>query len=217
MDFASLDPETRAFALVGQFLKRWSEMEAALDDCLQAAFELSPPMRRVLCANLGFRDKLNILAAACRVLGLTDPAPAKLIDHLDRRARSRNIVAHNRFQPDPAGNGLTFVILKSRESPEKENVELRWSNKKFEEERGLIAGLEARLNDLKLRLQRAPAVDMSGLPVSAWLPSADWSVPMRRTFSPALLHALHGPPLPPLDPEPARDSTDPQKPETPEE
>lgn len=39
-DFKDLDPETRACALVGQFLQAWSAMELALRDAIGAALKI---------------------------------------------------------------------------------------------------------------------------------------------------------------------------------
>jgi hypothetical protein len=39
-DFKDLDPETRCYALVGQFLRAWSAMELSLRDAIGAALDI---------------------------------------------------------------------------------------------------------------------------------------------------------------------------------
>jgi hypothetical protein len=60
-DFKDLDPETRAYALIGQFLKRWSNLEQQIHEAIGAALGLDETRRYILCANLQLRDKINVL------------------------------------------------------------------------------------------------------------------------------------------------------------
>jgi len=40
IDFKSLDPEIRAYALIGQFLKCWSDLEQQIHEAIGAALGL---------------------------------------------------------------------------------------------------------------------------------------------------------------------------------
>src|SRR5262249_34886748 len=64
------EPEIRCFALVGEFLQWWSSMESSLHNAIGAALNIEALKVRILCANMGFRDKLNVIAS------LVDVAPA---------------------------------------------------------------------------------------------------------------------------------------------
>jgi hypothetical protein len=69
-DFQKLDPETRCFALVGQFLQAWSSMEFCLHTAIGAALNIETTKLQILCANMRFRGKTNIMST------LIDVAPS---------------------------------------------------------------------------------------------------------------------------------------------
>src|SRR5580700_11398979 len=56
-NFENLDPHTRCFALVGQFLQSWSVMERSLQNAIGAALSIETTKLQILCANIRFRDK----------------------------------------------------------------------------------------------------------------------------------------------------------------
>jgi hypothetical protein len=61
--FSELDPETRAFAIVGQFLDAFSEMERALDNAIGAAIGINEISMNILSSYIPFRDKTYVLAS----------------------------------------------------------------------------------------------------------------------------------------------------------
>jgi len=121
-DLKSLDPETRCFALVGQFLHAWSTMELCLHDAIGDAVRVRPLMRFILCANLQIRNKLNILNSIVDVSSLKDTERkhySNLLNDLSQYSAARNMMAHDPFAPDetesdPAKQGVTFGPVKAK-------------------------------------------------------------------------------------------------------
>ena len=60
-DFQELDPETRAFAMVGQFLQTYAKMEEALHDAIGTALSIDPIKMKILAVNFEFSKKIQIL------------------------------------------------------------------------------------------------------------------------------------------------------------
>jgi hypothetical protein len=60
-DFKNLDPETRAFAMVGQFLQTYAKMEEALHDAIGTALSIDPIKMKILAVNIEFSKKIQIL------------------------------------------------------------------------------------------------------------------------------------------------------------
>jgi hypothetical protein len=80
--FKGLDPEIRCFALVGEFLRAWSLMESALHEAIGAALNIEGLKVRILCANMRFHDKLNVITSLLHV------APAFSKDEIKKYARN---------------------------------------------------------------------------------------------------------------------------------
>jgi len=115
-DFKSLDPETRAFALVGQFLHHWAAVESAMHECIQTAFKLTPVMNHIICANLAVYDKLAILRTVIFVSAFEEvekPKFSKLLRRVGRYSGHRNTIAHTAFQSDPSKTGVQFFTYQS--------------------------------------------------------------------------------------------------------
>jgi hypothetical protein len=135
-DFQKLDPETRAFALVGQFLQAWSTMENSLHDAIGAALSIDAPKLKILCANIRLRDKIDILRT------LIDIAPGFATEEKTQLKKSlrdiaeysviRNMLAHDSFRPDSAGAGVEFLTVKAKGKFELPNV--IWSADRFQQE-----------------------------------------------------------------------------------
>jgi hypothetical protein len=60
-EFQDLDPETRAFAMVGQFLQSYAKMEEALHDAIGTALSIDPIKMKILAVNIEFSKKIHIL------------------------------------------------------------------------------------------------------------------------------------------------------------
>jgi len=113
MDFNNLDPHVRCFALVGQFLHAWSKMEGSLHTAIGSALTIEPTKLHIIIANLGFRDKVNIINTFVGVnphfCNEDKKAYKKKFRALaDYSRRSRNMIAHVPFQVDAEKTGVQF-------------------------------------------------------------------------------------------------------------
>jgi hypothetical protein len=224
-DFSSLEPEARAFALVGQFLHHWATVESALHECIQTTFKLTPIMNHIICANLAVHDKLAILRTIIFVSAFeAEPEKIKfnkLLKRVGKYSGHRNIIAHTSFQADSSKTGVQFAHIKAKGNYETDPI--IWTARRFEQEGCVLDALKSQLDELNGRLHTVPIRDIAyerllrastRLP---WLPAEDWPVPMRRTFSSALYNFHYPPPPVLLD----SDSTTPKKgdqtPENPQE
>jgi len=134
-DFASLDPETRCYALVGQLLCKFTELETCLNAAIQAAMRVHDLMRFILCANLTLQQKVAVLRATLSVSDLPtteyDYFKSTLDMISDKIIPKRNMIAHDFFQPDATGNGVQFLHVKA-----KSNFQLPstiWSSTDFQD------------------------------------------------------------------------------------
>ena len=193
-DFSDLDPETRCYALVGQFLQAWSAMELSLRDAIGAALKIEPVKLQIIYANLRFRDKINILRTLIDVSFLPEDYKARAKSKLRKVANhssKRNMVAHAPFGPDATKTGVQFLTVKATGTFETPNIV--WSPRQFAQEITLLGGYTKVIDDIRRRFEEQPLPETSY--AKALLPflQTDWPVPMRRTMSPALLDAISQP------------------------
>ena len=107
-DFKGLDPETRCYALVGQFLQVWSAMELALHNAIGAALSIEVVKLKIVCANMRFGDKTNILRTLVDVSSFSKDEKARdkrKLKALSRHSSKRNITTHS---PSP-----TLILSKT--------------------------------------------------------------------------------------------------------
>lgn len=194
-DFKDLDPETRCYALVGQFLQAWSAMELSLREVIGAALKIESVQLQIIYANLGFRDKTTILRTLIDVSPMlgNEKAGAKLkLRKLSKHSAKRNMIAHDRFGPDESKTGVEFFTV--RASGTFEIPKVIWKPKQFEQEISLLCAYRAFLNDLEKRFKEKPLTEQSYTAAVHPFVQVDWNVPMRRTMSPVLLDYLSRPP-----------------------
>ena len=196
-DFQDLDPEIRCFALVGRFLHQWSTMEKLIHECIQTAFNLTPVMRDILCANLALQNKVNILRTVIDVTGIDKPTFNKLMRRIGTYAQRRNTVAHEAFKADDGGKGVEFSAVKAK--GEYDATPIIWSTKRFDEECRLLEGIKNRLRELKIQIQENPIRDHTIIPSPliggfylghSFLNNSYFGAPMQRTMQPALMDYL---------------------------
>lgn len=132
--------QRRAYALVGEFLHTWSEMELCLHDAIGAALRLDSLMQFILCANMQLRDKLNVLRTVVDVSDIPDG----MREHFSKRLREltdyspvRNMMAHDPFEPNSNGDGVIFSAVKAKGKFDLPPVE--WNIKKFQDEQKIVA------------------------------------------------------------------------------
>ena len=215
IDFKSLNPEIRAYALIGQFLKCWSDLEQQIHEAIGAALGLDETRRYILCANLQLKDKVNVLRTLVQQSSF--PLDVKECTNKELTAilnyTQRNMIAHDAFEPDLRGDGVVFFPVKAKkESSRPRDI---WSIDKFKEEREAIAEMAENVALLKARFSSQTSFE---LPPFGWFEGMqDIPLPMRHTMSPVLLDSLsHFVPMPPSSDPPNQEKID-QTPAKPEE
>jgi hypothetical protein len=188
-DFKSLDPETRCYALVGQFLQAWSTMELALHNAIGAALSIETIKLQFLCANMRFGDKTNILRTLIDVSSFSKvdkPRYKRKLKALSRHSSKRNMIAHSPFHPDQSNTGVEFLTVKARGEFGTPNIV--WSPKRFAQEISVINGYVKVMNDIEKRFSKKPLTDHA----SALVPfiQTDWPVPIQHKMSSQLMDIL---------------------------
>jgi hypothetical protein len=214
-DFKDLDPDIRAYALIGQFLKRWSELEQQIHEAIGAALGLDETRRYILCANLQLKDKVNVLRTLVQQSSF--PIDVKVCTNKElttiQNYTHRNMIAHDSFEPDLSGDGVVFFPVKAKK--EFSRPLEKWGIEKFKEEGKAIAEIAENVARLKARFSRETTFE---LPPFGWVDTMQGSpVPMRHIMSPALLDSLsHSVPMPPSSDPPNQEKID-QTPDKPQE
>jgi hypothetical protein len=189
-DFQDLDPETRCFALVGQFLHAWSTMEKALHNAIGAALNIEATKLQILVANVRFRDKINILNTLIDIAPFLtrdeDKAPLKKrLRALAEYSGVRNMVAHDPFQPSAPNDGVEFNPIKAKGKFELPNI--IWDITKFQEEVAIINSYRDFIEIIHDQFRMQPLPEQSY--ADALIPfqrRRGWRVPRQQQMSPAL-------------------------------
>jgi hypothetical protein len=154
-DFKSLDPQARAYALVGQFLQTWSILENHLHHAIQAAMKISDAMRYILCANLTLWNKLHILRTLVDVSSISPDEDKekykKLLRDIGDYSTVRNMIAHDPFDVDDTETGVLFLSVKAKGNfglPE-----IIWSGGQFAGECAKIDHFSKQVEELQERLK----------------------------------------------------------------
>jgi hypothetical protein len=220
---ASLDQDTRCWALIGQFLQRWAELESAMHLCIQTTFKLSPTARDIICANLRVQDKLNVLRTAVSLASFPSEQiatkNASMLRRVGRFAGRRNMIAHTPFRPHHDGAGVEFLHVEAKGTYDATGV--IWTEQTFKREYDSICVLQAKMTSLNALLKQHPIRD-EGYREALAAALMEWPASfglntMRHTMSPALLDHLSRPSpiLPETDP--ANPEKNAQTPEGPQE
>lgn len=172
-DVSDLPPaQLRCFALVGQFLQGWGTMEIALNGAIGAGLKIEEVQTAIVCANITFRDKIDIVRTLVDVSTFSDrdKASAKSkLRKLGNHARRRNMVAHTAFGPTFDGTGVEFYAVKAK--GEYDRSRLIWSAHKFREESRALEGYATFLRSLRDCFARKPLAEVDY--VSALRPFLD--------------------------------------------
>jgi hypothetical protein len=156
-DYTELAPAIRAQALVGRFLQAWSAMEISLHETIGAALQIETTKLWILCANLRFRDKTNILRSLIDVSYFPDEEKQKAktrLRKLAERSKHRNMIAHDPFEADPNGNGARFITVKAK--GDYDTPLISWSIHRFDEEDRALEGYNGFLRGLEERFKKRP-------------------------------------------------------------
>jgi len=189
-----LDPdEIRCVALVGHFLQAWSAMELALRDAIGAALKIEPVQLQILCANIRFRDKTDILRTLVDVSSFADDEKRRAkskIRKLGSHAGKRNMLAHDPFEAHGASKGVQFLTVRAK--GEYETPSPIWSLHRFKEEDHALHGYTKFLDCLGMRFKQRPLTKQNY--VDALRPYLDMNMGMgwRQVDTPLPLQQITG-------------------------
>ena len=118
-DFQSLSPHMRTLAFVGQFLQMWASIEIGIQYVIGEALEIKPISLSILCANMRFRDKTNIIRTLVDVSDHAFDATQrdhfkKVMRDLGEYSTTRNMIAHDPFLATEDGFGMQFLTVKAK-------------------------------------------------------------------------------------------------------
>ncbi|WP_113132749.1 hypothetical protein [Rhizobiales bacterium] len=107
----AMDPDVRAFTLVGGYLGYFALLEAGINNAVSDVLEIKGLRAAIVTRNMSFDDKLKTLRALVAEF-IHDRTEAKAFDDLAKRAKrcgeSRNIIAHTPFRRSPQSDGVEF-------------------------------------------------------------------------------------------------------------
>jgi hypothetical protein len=173
-EFQDLDPETRAFAMVGQFLQTYAKMEEALHDAIGTALSIDQIKMKILAVNIDFSKKVQILRTLIDISeSFTDEERKTAKSECKKMitfAENRNIVAHTYFGPDCTNKGVEFKTVKASGDFSADGK--IWLDDEFLRELALAVGFEKLLDGIETKFQSKP-IDPS-LYVSAFQQDPSW-------------------------------------------
>jgi hypothetical protein len=152
-----LDPDTRAFTLVGAFLGFFALLEAGVNEAIGEIMQIDPVRRTIVGRNMGFDEKIKTLRVLVD-LYVQDPEDKKSFDKLAVQARQfaeqRNILAHTPFRRSPVTDGVEFFVVAA--SKKLQFPDLDWSVDDFITKIEGINTLDNELRSIekKMSLQR---------------------------------------------------------------
>jgi hypothetical protein len=150
---AELDQETISLALVGRFLKRVCDLEERLNEAIAGILNIDDTKRFILCANISFRNKINILRSFVRNSSLTDHDKEQFdieLVKIGNLYERRNTLAHQYFKLAPNGDGVIFSIVKIKGGTAP--LETPWTKKEFDDQDTMLEGMLATATRLKVAL-----------------------------------------------------------------
>jgi hypothetical protein len=158
-DFKTLDPETRAYALVGKFLSDWAYMEYKINDAIGKALGLDAMQEVMVTSNIQFRDKIHILRTAIhhtiiRPVSERDRLKS-VLTKISEYSTTRNMMAHTAFVATPLGE-VCFFVTKAR--GEVKMPEETWDIPKFEEAYLTLANYTEEAKTIISRIETASLV-----------------------------------------------------------
>lgn len=107
----ALDPDTRAFTLVGAFMGYFALLEVGINSAIGEVLGIKGIRRSIVGRNMGFDDKIKTLRTLVDTF-IGDRKEAERFDALARRARKcgelRNLVAHTPFRASEKSDGVEF-------------------------------------------------------------------------------------------------------------
>ncbi|PDT50467.1 hypothetical protein CO661_02290 [Sinorhizobium fredii] len=149
----ALDPDMRAFTLVGAFLGYFALLERGVDAALGEVLEVNSIRGAIVARNMSFDDKIKTLRTLVDRF-VTDKTQAKNFDELAKRARNfgatRNVVAHTPFRRSSKSDGVEFFPLSA--SSTLEYPEMDWPIDEFLRQIDAITETDNALRSLESRM-----------------------------------------------------------------
>ncbi len=124
----NLEPDTRAFALVGAFMGYFALLEEGVNEALGVTLGIDGARRIIVGRNMGYDDKLKSLRTLIDWF-IYDPVERKRFDTMATEARklgqTRNVIAHSPFRRSEQTDGVEFFAWSA--TKELRNLEMDWS------------------------------------------------------------------------------------------
>src|ERR1700730_13213707 len=86
-EVAEIDHEIASLALVGCFLKQICDLEEKLNEAIAGVLKIDDTKRYILCANIHFRDKINILRSFVHTSNLPNQEKAQFNNELTEMSK----------------------------------------------------------------------------------------------------------------------------------
>jgi hypothetical protein len=158
-------------------------MEQSLHKAIGAALKIEHIQLQILCANIRFRDRIDILRTLIDVSLFSKDEKfiaKKTLKKLGDYSVNRNMIAHTQFLPDPSNRGVQFLTIKAKGTFETKNK--IWIPHTFEIANQLLNRRMLLLQDIEHCFNKTPLTDQSyAMALYAGIP-----LPMRPITSPAL-------------------------------
>ena len=131
-NYLTLDPDTRAFTLVGAFMGFFALLEQGVDSAMTDVLEIKGLRGTIVARNMSFDDKIKTLRTLVDIF-VSNETEAKKFDELARKAKkigeTRNIVAHTPFRRSSKSDGVQFFAYSATSTLK--FLEMDWSVDEF--------------------------------------------------------------------------------------
>ena len=117
LDLINSDPQKLSYLMVGRFLRQYSLLESAINDCIAAGLRLDSQQAAIVTANIQMRDKIHVIKSlVAESVMEPDKAEAaiKTINQFAEFSLLRNMMAHNFFWTTDSGDGVSFSLVKAK-------------------------------------------------------------------------------------------------------
>lgn len=152
-----LDPDERAFLLVGAYIGHFALLELGINNALKTVLKLDVAASLIVTRNMTFDEKIKNLRALVKAF-VRNKEEAKRFDELAKEARKiselRNVIAHTPFHGSSITDGVSFFVTKASSTLELEDLD--WSIDQFVEQIDHVRQIDNRLRELEktMSLQR---------------------------------------------------------------
>ncbi|UHS60600.1 hypothetical protein HRR99_03230 [Agrobacterium vaccinii] len=169
-EMLKLEPDTRAFTLVGAYMGYFAVLELAINDAVGDVLDIDQAKLSIITRNMSLNDKINTLRSLVNFY-VFDKTKAKEFDNWALKARkiseARNIVAHTAFRASPKTDGVEFFTIEAKK--QLKFAETDWSVDDFIDRIDEINLIDNNLRSIKSRmsLQRIAKALMDSPPKGA--------------------------------------------------